>query len=193
MLVVNLLGEPGVGKSVTAAGLFFELSINNFKAEVIPEVAKGYAWETPKDAHGKSLMHPIFGQQIFLLGEQNRMLERVKGQREIAIMECPLLMGAIYKPENYFTHFTDLVLEQFHDYKNINIVLERSHNFDPQGRVHDELQSKEVRSKMFDFLNEHKIPYVTMRTNENIHRQIAKYIRDNYFPERSLKTNYGEI
>jgi hypothetical protein len=193
MLVVNLLGEPGVGKSVTAAGLFFELSINNFKSEVIPEVAKGYAWETPKDAQGKSLLHPIFGQQIFLLGEQNRMLERVKGQREIAIMECPLLMGAIYKPDNYFIHFTDLVLEQFHAYKNINIVLERAHNFDPQGRVHDESQSKEVRSKMFDFLNEHNIPYVTMRTNENIHRQIAKYIRDNFFPERSLKTNYGEI
>lgn len=193
MLVVNLLGEPGVGKSVTAAGVYYELSINRFKAEVIPEVAKGYAWETPKDKDGKSLIHPIFAQQIFILGEQNRMLERVKGQREVAIMECPLLMGAIYKAENYFSHFVPLVLEQFNSYKNLNIVLERNHQFDPAGRVHDEKQSIEVRAKMLDFLNEHNIPFVVMKTHENINRQIVKYIRDHHFPDRMLKTNYGEI
>lgn len=193
MLVLNLLGEPGVGKSVSAAGIFYEFSINKFKSEVIPEVAKGYAWETPKDSTGKALTHPIFSQQIFLLGEQNRMLERVMGQREIAIMECPLIMGAIYKPDNYFSNFVPLVLEQFNSYKNVNIVLERNHEFDPDGRVHDEPQSKAVKSKLINFLDINSLTYVKMKTHDNIHKQIVKYIRDNYFPERLLKSDFGNI
>lgn len=190
MLVINLLGEPGVGKSSAAAGVYYELSVNAFKSEVVPEIAKGYAWETPKDNNGKAMEHPIFKQQIFLLGEQNRVLERVNGKREIAIMECPLLMGAIYKADNYFNNFVPLVLEQFNMYRNVNIVLERSHNFDPEGRVHDEQQSKEVREKLFKFLNEHDIPFVVMKTHDDINKQIVKYIRDNYFPERMLKSDY---
>jgi hypothetical protein len=192
MLVVNLLGEPGAGKSVTAAGVYYELSINKFKAEVIPEVAKGYAWETPKDKDGKSLIHPIFAQQIFILGEQNRMLERVKGQREIAIMECPLIMGAIYKSKNYFESFVPLVLEQFRSYNNLNIVLERNHSFDAQGRVHDERESKLVREEMFNFLH-NNIPFVVIKTHEHVNKAIVKYIRDKHFQDRMLKTNYGEI
>jgi hypothetical protein len=187
MLVINLFGEPGAGKSASAAGAYYEFSVNGFKAEVVPEVAKGYAWETPKDSLGKSLEHPVFKQQIFLLGEQNRMLERVNGKREIAIMECPLLMGAIYKLENYFTNFEPLVLEQYNMYNNVNILLERTHAFDPEGRVHDENQSKDVKYKLIKFLKDNNLPFVTMKTHPDINKQIVKYIRDNYFPERNLR------
>lgn len=190
MLVINLLGEPGVGKSVTASGLFYELSVNGFKSELITEVAKGYAWETPKDHTGKALAHPVFSQQIFLLGEQNRWLERVKGKRDIAIMECPLILTAIYQPENYFKSFESLVIEQFNAYNNFNILLERNHDFDVDGRVHTEEESKEVRSKLKDFLNKHQIPYITMKTHEEISKDIVKQIRDNFFPNHKLKSSY---
>lgn len=186
MLVINLLGEPGVGKSVTAAGLFYELSINGFQTEIIPEVAKGYAWESPKDKDGNLINHPIFTQQVFILGKQNRWLERVKGKREIAIMECPLLMGAIYKSENYLENFVPLVLEQFNTYNNLNIVLERNHKFDPQGRVHNEAQSNKVRSQMLDFLKEHNIPFHKFQTHKDINKEIVKFIRDNYFKDKIL-------
>lgn len=182
MLVINLLGEPGVGKSVTAAGLFYELSINGFKSELITEIAKGYAWETPKDANGKSFPHPVFNQQIFLLGEQNRWLERVKGKRDIAIMECPLILTAIYQPENYFKSFEPLVIEQFNSYNNFNILLERNHDFDIHGRVHTEEESTEVRSKLKEFLLKHNIPHITLKTHSEINKEIVQYVRNNFFP-----------
>jgi nicotinamide riboside kinase len=188
MLVVNLLGEPGVGKSVTAAGLFYELSINGFKAEVIQEVAKGYAWETPKDKDGNSFEHPIFSQQIFILGEQNRLLERVNGKRDIAIMECPLILGAIYQPSDYFKSFEALVLEQFNAYNNFNILLERSHDYDHMGRMQNETQSLEVRNKLKDFLEKHNIPYIKMKTHEKINQEILIKIRDKFFPNQKLNT-----
>ena len=194
MLVINLLGEPGVGKSSTSGGVFYELGVNNFRSEVVNEVAKGYAWETPKDpSTGKSLFHPIFGQQIFLLGEQNRWLERINNQREIAIMECPLLMMAIYKPENYLESFNSIVLEQFAKYNNVNIVIERNHKFDPQGRVHTEDDSKEVRSKLLSFMFEHNLPFVTIKTSRNINKKIVKYIQQNYFPDRVLLDDYKDV
>lgn len=178
MLVVNIMGEPGVGKSVTSAGLFYELSISGYRAEIITEVGKGYAWETPKDPKsGKSLVHPIFSQQIFLLGEQNRVLERVIGKRDIAIMECPLIMMAIYAPSKYFKSFESLVLEQFNHYNNFNILLERNHRFDKDGRVHDEEESKELKSKLVRFLEAHHIPHLKLSTHSNINKEIKDILK----------------
>lgn len=189
MLVVNILGEPGAGKSATAAGVYYEFSVNGFQAEVVTEVAKAFAWETPKDKEGNALLHPIFSQQIFFLGEQHRGLARLIGQRDIAIMECPLIMGAIYTKEDYFEHFEPLVLEQFHVYNNLNIVLERNHKFDPQGRVHNEEQSAQVKSKLLAFLDKHHLPYIVMKTHPDINKEIVRYIRDNYFPDRKLRSD----
>lgn len=188
MLVVNIFGEPGSGKTSTAAGLFYQLSINGFQAEVVPEAAKLYAWETLQDDTGKTLMHPVFEQQIFLLGKQNRSLQSLQGKREIAIMECPLLMGAVYKPEKYFQHFMPLILEQFNAYNNVNILLERNHTFDPQGRVHSENESNDVRSQLKVLLESNSIAYKSIKTHDNIDKEIAQYIRDSYFPDRVLKS-----
>lgn len=186
MLVINLLGEAGVGKSVTAAGLFYDFSINGFKAELISEVAKGYAWENQKDSTGKILTHPVFSQQIFILGKQNRWLERVVGKREIAIMECPLIVGAIYHQDPSLKSFIPLVLEQFNKYNNVNILLERNHIFDPEGRNQKEDEALNIRNKMITFLDDNNIPYKKFKTHYNIKNDIIKYIRDEYFPDRKL-------
>ncbi len=177
MLVLNLMGEPSVGKSSTAGGVFYELGVRGYKSEIITEVAKGFAWETPiHPKTGETFAHPIFGQQIYLLGEQNRLLERVVGKRQVAIMECPLIMTAIYQPDNYFKNFTPLVLEQFNVYNNFNILLERNHSFDNEGRVHNESESLHVRNKLKDFLKEHSIPYITLKTHPDINKEIASLV-----------------
>lgn len=178
MIVINLLAEPGAGKSVTAAGLYYQLSINNYKAEVIPEVAKGYAWESVCDKNGDLIDNPIFKQQILLFGEQNRVLQRVYGKRDICIMECPLIMGIIYKDEPYFPSFEGLVLEQFREYNNFNIVLERSHSFDNIGRVHNENQSSLVKNKLLNYLEHNQIPYIKFKTHKKINEEIFNYLME---------------
>jgi nicotinamide riboside kinase len=190
MLVVNLLGEPGAGKSVTSAGLFFELSINGFKAELIHEVAKGYAWETPKDKNGNAMSHPIFEQQILLLGEQNRLLERVRGKRDIVITDSPLILPILYQPSNYLKGFDDITIEQFNRYNNFNILLERNHTFDGDGRVHDEEQSKTVKNSLKSLLAKHNIPYITLKTHANIHKEIMNIIQKEFCDGTKLKEMY---
>jgi hypothetical protein len=194
MYVVNLLGEPGVGKSASSWGAAYEFAVNNFKVELVNEVAKGFAWETPKDPNsGQSLIHPIFGQQIYLLGEQNRWLERVNNQRDIAVMECPLIMTAVYQPDDYLKDFTGLVLEQFRKYNNINFLIERNHNFDPSGRVHDEKESQDVRRKLIEFLEKHKLPYIKVKTARDVNKKIVKYVQQNYFKDKGLLEDYKEV
>ena len=40
IIVINLLGSPGAGKSTTAARLFYELKMKGVKCELITEYAK---------------------------------------------------------------------------------------------------------------------------------------------------------
>lgn len=193
-LVINLLGEPSVGKSSTSAGAFYEFAVNNFKSEVVNEVAKGFAWETPKDPlTGKALQHPIFGQQVYLLGEQNRWLERVDKNRDCVIMECPLIMTAIYQPEDYFKSFTPVALDHFRSYRNLNFLIQRNHDFDPDGRVHDEAEAKAVREKLIKFMEDNDIPYIKIKTSRDINKRIVKYVQQNFFPEKTLLDDYKDV
>lgn len=180
MLVVNLMGEPGAGKSVASAGLFYELSIRGIKSEIIQEVAKGFAWETPKDSLGVSLKHPIFEQQVYILGEQNRLLQRVIGKRQVAIMESPLILTSIYRPSEYLKSFDNLVLEQFNCYNNFNVLLKRNHKFDDDGRVHTENESARVREKLKTYLDKNQIKYSEITTHENISKELADIIIEKF-------------
>ena len=180
MKVINLIGEAGVGKTTTAAGIFHNLSIKGYKSEYVPEIVKGYAWETPKDSNGKSLVHPIFKQQVYILGEQNRHLERLREHRDVAIVESPLILTAIYKPDNYLDSFENIVLEMFNTYDNVNIVLERTHNYDTNGRVQTEEESKTIRKLLLNYLDRNNIEYVLFKTHKKISKEITKYIIKNH-------------
>lgn len=45
MLVVNLFGTPGAGKSTGAAYIFSELKMRGINAELVIEFAKDKVWE----------------------------------------------------------------------------------------------------------------------------------------------------
>lgn len=48
MIVVNLFGAPGVGKSTGAARIFSNLKMAGINAELITEFAKDKVWEENK-------------------------------------------------------------------------------------------------------------------------------------------------
>ena len=68
MVVINLWGAPGSGKSTTAAGLFFLMKINKYKVELVTEYAKDLVW------NGHEAM---FGNQISIFAEQNWRIHRL--------------------------------------------------------------------------------------------------------------------
>ena len=45
MILVNLFGAPGAGKSTGAAYIFSQLKMNGINAELVTEFAKDKVWE----------------------------------------------------------------------------------------------------------------------------------------------------
>ena len=87
MLVVNLFGPPGAGKSTGAAYVFSKLKLAGVNAELVTEFAKDKVWEDNKLA---------LANQAYLFGEQYYRLTRLGGKVDVAVTDSPLLLSNFY-------------------------------------------------------------------------------------------------
>ena len=127
MLVVNLFGAPGAGKSTVAAGVFHQLKQRGHIAEYAPEYAKELVWEGRGD---------LLADQLYILAQQNRRLMRVDGRVDVVITDSPLLLSAVYIPPGYPSSFKPFVVDMFRSYRNLNFYLHRTVPYQNVGRVH---------------------------------------------------------
>src|SRR6266446_4338308 len=100
MKVINLFGGPGTGKSTVASDLFALMKWQNMNVELVTEFAKEVTWEKH---------HNIFNDQLYILAQQNRRLERLKDQVNYVISDSPILMYQAYNPKGYFKHYDAIV------------------------------------------------------------------------------------
>lgn len=151
MKVVNLFGPPGTGKSTVAAMLFGLLKMNQHESEFVPEFAKVLTW---------SEHHVALRDQLYVFAKQHHRLEMLRVQPlEYVVSDGPLLNSLIYAPDNYFTSFPPMVLEVFHSFENVNIVLEReNHAYSSIGRYHSEAEAAVVNDRCEQVLTEYGIP-----------------------------------
>jgi len=140
MQVINFFGGPCCGKSVTAAGLFYHLRLSGVNAELITEYAKDLVYDNNLDEISKH--------QEFIFAEQHRRLYRLNNKVDIAIVDSPLLLSAIYpiniKKTAGFTHFYNFVHSVFESYGNINIFLNRPNAYCKNGRSHSIEEAKTI-------------------------------------------------
>lgn len=157
MIVINLWGAPGSGKSTTAAGLFFLMKINKYKVELVTEYAKDLVW----DRH-----EVMFGNQLAIFSEQNRRLHRlIDHGMDFAITDSPLLLPAFYKPKGYYATFDAMVEETFHSYNNLNYFLERVESFEKIGRRHNEAESLRIAEDLKVFMEQKDVEFTRIQAN----------------------------
>jgi len=117
LTVVNMLGGPGVGKSVLRSQTFIELKLQHLPVEEVSEYAKDMVWDQ---------RHNMFIEQDMMLTQQYWRLRRlVLNDIEVAITDTSLLLGFIYSPADYFPTFFDHMLSLYYSFNNINIFLRR--------------------------------------------------------------------
>lgn len=134
--VVNIFGGPGTGKSTTAAYLFHELKCHGSNAELVTEYAKDMVWE------GR---HNVLSDQLYMMAKQNRKLNRlVEHGLDVAITDSPLILGALYQPDDYYASFESLLVEVFKSYDNFNIYLQRSTVYNSLGRNQTEDEARAI-------------------------------------------------
>ena len=168
MKVINLFGGPGIGKSTTRADLFSLMKKGQKSVEEVTEFAKDKTWEKNFNA---------LSDQLFVLANQNRRLDRLNGQVEWAVSDSPLLLSIHYTTADYLPkNFRNLIFELWDTYENYNFVIERSHPYQQAGRTQTADEAKIIDEAIIEMLNQNKIPFTTVKSSDSAAYEIYKSV-----------------
>ena len=167
MLVINLFGGPGSGKSSTAAGVFNLLKKKGVNCEYVHEEAKEFTWE----GRVKTLAC-----QPYIFGKQMRDQWRLKGQVDIAITDSPILLSLAYVGPEWPESFKTYVVDQFNCFNNFNIFLRRSREYNHVGRSQTEMEAKKLDWKILEILLDTETKYSILDADETVETKIVDLI-----------------
>lgn len=154
--VVNMLGGSGIGKSTTAAGLYYNMKLAGMNVELVREYVKVLAWQGTK-----------VGQfdQVNIFGEQCKLEHTLYGKVDYIITDSPILLAPIYE---VFYHGDAMMEEaaikflnkaEANGVKHLNILLDRNKPYDTRGRYQTEDEAVRVDNMTVDFLDKYSMPY----------------------------------
>ena len=147
MLVVNLYGAPGAGKSTGAAYIFSRLKMAGVNAELVTEFAKDKVWEESK---------AVFQNQQYIFGKQYFRLTRLDGKVDVVITDSPILLSAYYGGNEThiareFNQFVEVVANEAFDH--YDAFIHRVKPYNPAGRFQNEEESDGIASELEFFLS----------------------------------------
>ena len=154
--VINLFGAPGSGKSTLMFGLAYTMKLKGINCDVAHEYIKEKLYEgSPYPFHD----------QLYTYAKQNKKLNQLNGKVEFIVTDSPSVQCVAYvekEPDIY----RQMALDYFNQYDNLNIFLERTHEYQPSGRNQTEEQAKVVGDKIKTMLDDLKIPYIVLPANK---------------------------
>ena len=147
MLVINLFGVPGSGKSTGAAFIFSQLKMAGVNAELITEFAKDKVWEG-----NDTVFEP--DNQLYLFGKQFYRMSRCRDKVDALVTDSPLPLCAFYnKSETLGMGFNILIWNVFNSFNNYNVLLERVKPYNERGRLQTEEESDAMAYPLAHFLD----------------------------------------
>lgn len=135
MMVINLFGGPGSGKTTTAYQLVADLKKAGVRAELVGEAARELIYDHSNDAVPPALLD----NQLYVAGLQyERLMRLARHGIEVAVADSPLVQGAAYaKSLSYYNELKTLLKnverEQFTVF-NV-FVFRKPGTYDPESRV----------------------------------------------------------
>ena len=174
-IIINLFGEPSVGKSTCAMDITARLKRKGINAEYVSEFAKDKVYENNWE---------VFKHQEYLFGKQSFKMGRVKDKVQVVVVDSPLLLCAVYNNDDTLgEYFNKTVLNVFNSYDNRNYLLTRNHKYENEGRIQNEEEALDVRNQIIDILKNMNIDYDFTTSSEEdceeIADMIAKEIKEN--------------
>jgi len=150
-IVVNLIGGPGVGKSILTSEIFSELKRRFVSAEISPEYIKKKLREGAMKA---------VESQIYIFGKQQYQLFTMKDEVDVIVTDSPFIFCSIYdKTKN--EELKNLVMSEYNKYNNMNyfILRDKEVPYEQEGRYQDSEGAKEVDREISEFLIENDIEF----------------------------------
>ena len=151
MLIVNLFGAPGAGKSTLAAYIFAKLKMAGVNAELVTEFAKDKTWENNQKA---------LANQVYVFGKQLYRITRCQDDVDVIVTDSPLLLSVIYNHSDILGEdFNNLVYKVFSSYDNANYFINRVKKYNPKGRNQTEEESDKIAVEVKEMLNKYCVDY----------------------------------
>lgn len=151
-LVVNLYGGPGTGKSTGAGIITGLLKANGIDAEYVSEVAKDKVWEENRAA---------LSNQAYMFGSQYYRISRVMGKVDVIVTDSPLLLTFIYNHDDCLGNaFNAVALNVATSYNTLEVLLERTKKYNPNGRMQTEAESDSITKTIKGILDRFRGNYM---------------------------------
>jgi nicotinamide riboside kinase len=166
--VINLFGGPGSGCSTMRARIFSELKYKQINCEEVLEYVK----EIIYDESSKKIDN-----EILIFGHQYHKMKRLNEDVDVIVTDGPLVHSAFYS-QNSSQIFQDLVLEEFHKFKNYNFFLDRNHPYSEVGRIQDESEADRISENLKSYLERNKITFSTIYSSPHKASEIGELVQN---------------
>lgn len=115
MIVVNLFGAPGAGKTGVTHGIVSRLKRRGMEVDCVLELAR-------KLHYTKNTF--MLQDELHLLADKNTRLNELReGGIKIAVTDGPVLASIVYRDEGYFPAFDQMAREVHNAFDNINFYI----------------------------------------------------------------------
>lgn len=152
MILVNLFGAPGAGKSTGAAYIFSQLKMLGINAELVTEFAKDKVWEESK---------AVFNNQAYIFGKQYFRISRCADKVDVVVTDSPLLLSVVYNTDPVLgEEFNQVVRKVMDSYDCANFYITRTKEYNPVGRFQSESESDAIADEIQQLLEEEGIDYL---------------------------------
>jgi nicotinamide riboside kinase len=161
LIVINLLGGPGTGKSVLASKIFVALKEQQIPVELVREFPKELTWEDRLTA---------LQNQIYVFANQHHQIYILQGKVKVAVVEGSILNSLVYNDPS--EELRNLIWSEYNKVDNINIFLERTVPYKNEGRIQTLEQSREKDDQIKEIIDYSNIGYITIDPMDNFSVEI---------------------
>ncbi len=143
--VINIIGAPGVGKTVMASLIYAELKMKHYSCELVQEYVKQLIWAED---------YQTIRNQFTISTEQYKLLRNVNNKVQYIVTDGSLFHGLYYNKE-YNENVSDIqkteraILNYLNEFTNVWIFLKRGdYPYENAGRIHTFNQSQQIEIGM---------------------------------------------
>ncbi len=172
--VVNFISGPSAGKSTISSLVYAEMKMLHKSVEIVPEVAKWLIYKGELDK---------LNDQYYVSCEQYKQIKALDGKVDYVIGDSGIITGLYYN-KAYEGNMSNvdkteqLILEKNKEFDNIYIFIERNpeYEFEKEGRVHTEKESKVIDIELKEMLCKLNISYKSYLSHRDSIKGIIQYI-----------------
>src|SRR5271157_2994514 len=134
MILINLCGGPGCGKTTLSFYLAYRLKKAGVRAELVGEAARDHIYSWPPDR----APFPLLDNQLLLVGQgYERILRLQRHNFEVAVNDSPLVQCLLYcKGHVYYANLEKTIRDVEPNFDTYNVWINpRPGSYDPESRT----------------------------------------------------------